>query len=104
VDEHVLGKKSGHEALFVCGADPGRSSLAVDGDRAERFPTPEAALSYRGRMPGPGPARACAVFRILPGGGLLPPGTGVTAPAVRTPAPCPLIIGRAGPKGSLTTP
>jgi hypothetical protein len=85
VDEYVLCTPSGHKALFVCGADPGRPSFEVDSDRATRFPTPEAALSYRDRMPAPESDRTCGVFRILPDGSLLPPSGDVAAPALRTP-------------------
>jgi len=71
VDEYVLCSQSGEQLLFACGDDPRDPRFAPDRDRARRFPTPEAAVSYRDRIVGGGAARSCAVRRLLAGGRLL---------------------------------
>ena len=71
-EQFVLCKRSARDALFACGADPGRSTFAKDSGAARRFPSVAAALAYRAGLTHKD-AGECAVFQLMPDGHLVPP-------------------------------
>jgi hypothetical protein len=58
---------------FVCGDDPRHRSFHPDLEHAKRFPTADAALDYRNRMPRQlgGGAAQYDVYQVLADGGLV---------------------------------